>query len=176
MDISKQLNNQYIKPKTDSNSFCLPRGSSLSSFGVDKQRILSKLNRSFTKRHSWEDAGETILSEGNIQGKSSGVSQNVITKKGSIERDKELHENSKDMIKSDADTSSFMCNICFALDSDCIFMPCGHGGICLGCSKDVVRVQGECYLCRTPVEYVLRYDNNDRKDDMFKIIELHQFE
>ena len=69
-----------------------------------------------------------------------------------------------------------MCNICFALDSDCIFMPCGHGGICLGCSKDVVRVQGECYLCRAPVEYVLRYDNQDRKNDMFKIIELHQFE
>ena len=57
--------------------------------------------------------------------------------------------------QSDIENSGFMCNICFALDSDCIFMPCGHGGVCLGCSKDVVRVQGECYLCRAPVELSL---------------------
>jgi hypothetical protein len=136
------------------------------------------MNRSFTKKHTWEDAGEVILSENNIQGKEPEAK--TLQKNNSIDNDlKSEYETSKlgkDNFESDIDQTSVLCNICFALDSDCIFMPCGHGGVCLGCSKDVVRVQGECYLCRTPVEYVLRYDNQDRKKDMYKIIELHQFE
>lgn len=153
----------------------------MSTFGVDKQRILSKLNRSFTKRHTWEDAGEAILSENNIDsqgvghGHGHGHAQRI-SKKGSIEGDMGADKKQAEQFDSDPNDSSLLCNICYALDSDCIFMPCGHGGVCLGCSKDVVRVQGECYLCRTPVEYVLRYDNEDRKDDMFRIVELHQFE
>lgn len=155
----------------------------MSTFGVDKQGILSKLNRSFTKRHSWEDAGEVILSENNIQPNANAEEKTArLKKKNSIEGDMEkskhtLHNKERgDQFESDVGESSLLCNICYALDSDCIFMPCGHGGVCLGCSKDVVRVQGECYLCRTPVEYVLRYDNEDRKEDMFRIVELHQFE
>ena len=72
--------------------------------------------------------------------------------------------------------SAVMCNICYAGDSDCIFMTCGHGGVCLDCAKDVVRVQGECYLCRGQIDYVLRYDNEDKRGQQFKITELHQFE
>ena len=116
------------------------------------------MNRSFTKKHTWEEEDNN----------------NILSNTTLIE--KQETENNQQNNKIDMDNSGILCNICFANDSDCIFMPCGHGGVCLDCSKDVIKVQGECYLCRTPIEYVLKYNNADKKDDMFKITELHQFE
>ena len=70
--------------------------------------------------------------------------------------------------------SFVMCNVCFEIESDAIFMACGHGGLCLKCSYDIWKSTGECYLCREPIDYILRYDNSQKKNNQFKIIELHQ--
>ena len=70
--------------------------------------------------------------------------------------------------------SYFLCNVCYAAESDSVFMECKHGGVCITCAYDIWNTTSECYLCRGPIEYVLRYDNNDKKDDMYKIIEVHQ--
>lgn len=89
---------------------------------------------------------------------------------------KNSHTESQNKDHGALDESGVFCNICYAAEADSIFMRCGHGGVCLDCAKDVVRVQGECYLCRGSIDYVLRYDNQDKRDDQFKITELHQFE
>ena len=155
VNITTQIKNEYIKPKLESTSFSLPRSGHDSSFGIDKTNILSKLNKSFSKIRTWEDEGDIMISD-------SSLTQTQINK--------------NTCNKVDLDSSACLCNICFEHESDCIFMPCGHGGVCLSCTKDVVKVQSECYLCRGAIEYVLRYNNSDKKEDMFKITELHQFE
>lgn len=72
--------------------------------------------------------------------------------------------------------SYFLCNVCFANDSDSVFMDCGHGGICLSCANDIWVSTGECYLCRDPIKYILRYDVHDKKGATYKVIEMHQGE
>lgn len=70
--------------------------------------------------------------------------------------------------------SYFLCNVCYVGESDSVFMECKHGGVCLNCAYDIWNTSNECYLCREPIDYILRYDNGDKKGDMFKIIEIHQ--
>lgn len=78
--------------------------------------------------------------------------------------------------KLDPSESYFLCNVCFGEDSDSVFMECGHGGVCLKCAHDIWNTTGECYLCRDEIAYILRYDNNDKKGNTFKVLELHQEE
>lgn len=74
----------------------------------------------------------------------------------------------------DLSESYFLCNVCYAAESDAVFMDCKHGGLCLECAYDVWNASGECYLCRERIEYIIKYDNEDKKGDMFKIVEVHQ--
>lgn len=62
------------------------------------------------------------------------------------------------------------------MDSDAVFMDCGHGGVCLSCANDVWISTGECYLCREPIKCILRYDVKDKKGATYKVIEMHQGE
>lgn len=70
--------------------------------------------------------------------------------------------------------STVLCNVCFANEPDVVFMPCGHGGLCLKCAQDIWLATSECYLCRQSIECVLRYDNSDKKNDLYKVIEMYQ--
>lgn len=77
-------------------------------------------------------------------------------------------------INDEMNESNFLCNICFCKDSDAIFMECGHGGLCMTCAYDIWSKTDECFLCRETVDYIVRYDNKNRKGDLFKILEIHQ--
>lgn len=70
--------------------------------------------------------------------------------------------------------SAFLCNVCFEIESDVVFMECGHGGLCFRCAEDIWKASGECYLCRQNIEYILRYDNKNKKEDQFKVVEMYQ--
>ena len=76
--------------------------------------------------------------------------------------------------KDKMNETAFLCNVCFEIESDVVFMECGHGGLCLKCAEDIWKSTGECYLCRQSIDYILRYDNQNRKDDQFKVIEMYQ--
>ena len=41
-----------------------------------------------------------------------------------------------------------LCTMCMEKPSDCIFEPCGHGGICLACSEDMLQFRDNCPYCR----------------------------
>lgn len=70
--------------------------------------------------------------------------------------------------------SALLCNVCFGAETDAVFAPCGHGGICLECAEEVWRVSGECFLCRQAIELILRYNNDDRRGDKLRIVEVYQ--
>lgn len=82
----------------------------------------------------------------------------------------------KSVVKDPIDMSEsyFLCNVCYASESDTVFMDCKHGGVCLDCAYDIWNSTGECYLCREEIQYVIKYDNEDKKGDTFKITEIHQ--
>lgn len=50
--------------------------------------------------------------------------------------------------KDPADQELGTCTVCFEKPPDAVFMSCGHGGICYGCSIEVWKKTMECYLCR----------------------------
>ncbi|KAF4758398.1 hypothetical protein FOZ63_026353 [Perkinsus olseni] len=47
-----------------------------------------------------------------------------------------------------------LCEICFDDEARVVLLPCGHGGLCEGCAKDIISSTGNCYLCRQPVKLV----------------------
>lgn len=58
-------------------------------------------------------------------------------------------EKEKDLDASRKDTEGNQnCLICYDQKGDCIFMDCGHGGICLECSLEIWKKKRVCYLCR----------------------------
>lgn len=44
-----------------------------------------------------------------------------------------------------------LCYICFANPSNCIYLDCGHGGVCLECAIDSIKKNNVCSLCREKV-------------------------
>ncbi|KAF4651533.1 hypothetical protein FOL47_000325, partial [Perkinsus chesapeaki] len=40
------------------------------------------------------------------------------------------------------------CKICMENPATIILLPCGHGGLCQGCAKDLVLAGKTCYICR----------------------------
>mmetsp|Transcript_10678 Transcript_10678/g.9086 ORF Transcript_10678/g.9086 Transcript_10678/m.9086 type:complete len:261 (-) Transcript_10678:416-1198(-) len=47
-----------------------------------------------------------------------------------------------------------LCQICFDAEARVVLLPCGHGGLCEGCAKDIIATTGNCFLCRQPVKLV----------------------
>jgi hypothetical protein len=37
-----------------------------------------------------------------------------------------------------------------------VFQPCGHGGVCFECAKQILIGRRKCPLCRSPIEEVLK--------------------
>lgn len=40
------------------------------------------------------------------------------------------------------------CIVCYEKESSCIFLPCGHGGMCTECAEQIWRKTGECLFCK----------------------------
>ncbi|KAF4676304.1 hypothetical protein FOL47_006460 [Perkinsus chesapeaki] len=44
------------------------------------------------------------------------------------------------------------CKICMDAVATVVLLPCGHGGLCEGCAKDLVLRTTKCYMCRERIE------------------------
>ena len=47
---------------------------------------------------------------------------------------------------------------CSARGGICRYRPCGHGGICEACARQILRTTATCHFCREPVEDVARIE------------------
>jgi hypothetical protein len=62
--------------------------------------------------------------------------------------------------------SSFInkkCSICFEHECNAVFLPCGHGGICIQCSGKLVGIKKKCVICRAFIEKVLKIEVKKEK-------------
>ncbi|CAD8059669.1 unnamed protein product [Paramecium sonneborni] len=62
------------------------------------------------------------------------------------------------------------CCICYDNDSDALFMPCGHSGVCYHCALDLWKNKDECYLCRKKVERVLQIQICKNEKDIYQVV------
>ena len=63
-----------------------------------------------------------------------------------------------------------LCYICFADPPNCIFLECGHGGICLNCSIDTMKKSNFCTLCRTEISQILEIDDKEVRNGIYKVL------
>lgn len=52
------------------------------------------------------------------------------------------------------DEKDNLCSICMAEPSNCIILPCRHGGICKGCTMDMMKKSVICPFCRKNIDKV----------------------
>ena len=48
------------------------------------------------------------------------------------------------------------CVICFDRDADCVYQPCGHGGVCEECARRAIQASPLCHMCRGRIESVAK--------------------
>ena len=63
------------------------------------------------------------------------------------------------------------CALCFDSAPDAVLMECGHGGICFRCGIKLLKMKGNCPLCREVVSIVLRIDLGNVHGDFVKILD-----
>ncbi|KAM3133116.1 hypothetical protein pb186bvf_014833 [Paramecium bursaria] len=55
------------------------------------------------------------------------------------------------------------CLVCYEQNPDIVFIPCRHGGICQACAEDILIKSKECYLCRKPIQQLLKVSRGSNK-------------
>ena len=89
--------------------------------------------------------GSRELSSNEIRGEKSCILLKANKKDIIMNRDQvQLSDRSKGSQQEIGGT----CLVCFEKAGDCVFMSCGHGGLCYECSTELWDKTGECYLCR----------------------------
>lgn len=69
------------------------------------------------------------------------------------------------------DDEEGLCFICFSNDSNCVFLDCGHGGVCLDCAMDTIKRNNICALCREVVTQIIEIDpKTEIRDGLFKVL------
>ena len=64
------------------------------------------------------------------------------------------------------------CIVCFDDKQDAVYLNCGHGGVCYGCAKEILKVKGECHLCRNPIKRLLKVEPVETFPDRVKVLSI----
>ena len=135
-EYEKDNNDEDIKTQRARISYCLTDRNmdKLDNFNMDKFKTKSNLDDpdiKFSKMRSRKSSIINFLDE--------------IDKKSK-----------KEKIVDEEDDG--LCYICYANPSDCIYLDCGHGGVCLSCAMDTIKKNNICTLCRKPVTQLIEID------------------
>ncbi|CAD8091005.1 unnamed protein product [Paramecium sonneborni] len=87
------------------------------------------------------------------QGQQIQQEQHIKRNKTDQDQPKLSNRNSLTEINSDKDTQCFNC---YQSESCAVYMPCGHGGLCIKCATEWFTEKQECLICRKPVESVVK--------------------
>jgi len=61
------------------------------------------------------------------------------------------------------------CVICFDSDSDAVYLPCGHGGICYVCAQELLKVKKECHFCRSEIRRLIQIEPKEITNNYVKV-------
>ncbi|CAD8064117.1 unnamed protein product [Paramecium primaurelia] len=85
--------------------------------------------------------------------------QHIKRNKTDQDQPKFSNRNSLTEINSDKDTQCFNC---YQNESCAVYMPCGHGGLCIKCATEWFNEKQECLICRKPVESVVQISQSEQ--------------
>ncbi|CAD8079899.1 unnamed protein product [Paramecium sonneborni] len=85
--------------------------------------------------------------------------QHIKRNKTDQDQPKFSNRNSLTEINSDKDTQCFNC---YQNESCAVYMPCGHGGLCIKCATEWFTEKQECLICRKPVESVVKISQSEQ--------------
>ena len=87
----------------------------------------------------------------------------------------ELDQCLEEPAKQDPPKPSFseedsLCYICFSNPANCIYLDCGHGGVCLDCAIDSIKKNNICTLCREKVVQIIEIDyRHEIREGLYKV-------
>lgn len=103
----------------------------------------------------------------NIREKRRGNTVRVVTNKNSAEKmitlfqvspfffsEKASNASSKQKFNFQSEAEIAECLICFNSQPECLIMPCMHGGVCVKCSKDILKRSKNCPFCRAKINTI----------------------
>lgn len=97
--------------------------------------------------------------------------KNKIIKNLKGEPQEEKEGEKEDEVKYENEDEEGLCFICFSNDSNCVFLDCGHGGICLDCAMDTIKRNNICALCREVVNQIIEIDPKvEIRDGLYKVL------
>lgn len=77
------------------------------------------------------------------------LEEEEVDKESEVAQKPKRENESQDMPPTPKDSlDEKLCIICFAEPSNCVYLPCGHGGTCTNCAKAICKSTGECHLCK----------------------------
>ncbi|CAD8078062.1 unnamed protein product [Paramecium sonneborni] len=135
--------------------FSSPSSKRRNRFIKDKNEIFLKLPQFLIKLSQTYfqpfELGEHSKSQKQIQ-QINEIKQ-VKRNKTDIDQPKLSNQNSLTEYKAEKDQNCFNC---YQNDSCAVYMPCGHGGLCIKCATEWFTEKQECLICRKPVESVVK--------------------
>ena len=69
------------------------------------------------------------------------------------------------------------CQLCCEKNSDIVFQPCGHSGICFDCFLVMIEHHNvQCFYCRQDIEKIYKIDISKTYKDIFRVIDCFKIE
>ena len=75
-----------------------------------------------------------------------------------------------DTLKTICNKPHDKCEICTDAEPNSVIMECGHGGICIKCSIEILKKNNSCRVCKKKIGIILVIEPNDSKTDFVKVI------
>ena len=67
-----------------------------------------------------------------------------------------------------------LCVICFANPPNAVYLPCGHGSICVECTKDIFETTNTCPICRSIVTQMVEIDiHGPKRNGCFRVMRVY---
>ncbi|CAD8065782.1 unnamed protein product [Paramecium primaurelia] len=158
--------------QNDNNQFSSPSSKRRSIFTRDKNKINIKLPQFLIKLSQTYFQPQLIGQQYQSQKQIQSLSEIKQEKrnKTDIEQPKQSNQNSLTELKVEKDQNCFNC---YQNESCAVYMPCGHGGLCIKCATEWFVEKQECLICRKPVEQVVKVIESN--SNTFQIVDVIAF-
>lgn len=114
--------------------------------GEEEEKVETDVSLGFTSEDNTGDATAATEEQPNpISGDSIGVIKTSSPKKVPEKRKRQL------------------CSICFDMEEDSVFIPCGHGGICMNCAVTSYIYSLRCPFCRLHPDQIVNIGPPDQR-------------
>lgn len=157
MDMSITHRTRIVKDSTNEEQYIFRMvNGSLNSEQGDIQTVRAKVSYCLTDRNYNKLKGPGLPKQ---------VGQSRFGKEA------EKSEKEEEPVEDSVDEYEGLCFICFANPSNCVFLDCGHGGVCLDCAMDTIKKNNICSLCRETVVQIIEIDTSrEIRNGVYKVL------